>query len=194
MQKRIVQKAQQYFFQYGYSKATLSEIATSMGISKKTIYNHFEGKEQLLHAVLDYAKVEFDSQVLAIEQKNEITFREMVLEILSVLGMWVSKLKVIVADLQRNNPDAYDHILRLRKEVIMEHAMRILKKGKSLGMLDDNNRSAVAVFLFMAATDKITDDDFRNNFPAEITSVLPLDAVTMFQRVLEVIFHGIKKS
>ena len=194
MQKRIVQKAQQYFFQYGYSKATLSEIATSMGISKKTIYNHFEGKEQLLHAVLDYAKVEFDSQVLAIEQKNEITFREMVLEILSVLGMWVSKLKVIVADLQRNNPDAYDHILRLRKEVIMEHAMRILKKGKSLGMLDDNNRSAIAVFLFMAATDKITDDDFRNNFPAEITSVLPLDAVTMFQRVLEVIFHGIKKS
>ena len=194
MQNRIVQKAQQYFFQYGYSKATLSEIATSMGISKKTIYNHFEGKEQLLHAVLDYAKVEFDSQVLAIEQKNEITFREMVLEILSVLGMWVSKLKVIVADLQRNNPDAYDHILRLRKEVIMEHAMRILKKGKSLGMLDDNNRSAIAVFLFMAATDKITDDDFRNNFPAEITSVLPLDAVTMFQRVLEVIFHGIKKS
>lgn len=194
MQKRIVQQAQQYFFQYGYSKVTLSEIATEMGISKKTIYNYFSGKEQLLHAVLDNAKAEFELQVSHIEQNIDVPFREMVFEILSVLGIWVTKLKVIVTDLQRNNLVAYAHILRLREEVIIEHAMRVLKKGKALGLLDDNTRSAVAMFLFMAATDKVTDVDFRKNFPAEITSVLPLDPVAMFQKVLEVIFHGIKKS
>lgn len=194
MQNRIAQNAQQHFFKHGYSRVTLTEIATEMGISKKTIYNHFSGKEELLYAVLDSAKVLFDEQVFEIEKNVDLTFRETVLEMLSVLGMWITKLKIIVADLQRNNIAAYQYLLQLRKKVIIDHAMRILKKGKTLEMLDDNNRSAVAVFLFLASAEKITDDDFRNSFPAEITNVMPHDPVAMFQSVLEVIYHGIKKS
>ncbi|MFO7864072.1 MAG: TetR/AcrR family transcriptional regulator [Salinivirgaceae bacterium] len=194
MKQKILQNAQEYFFKYGYSKVTLSEISKEMGISKKTIYNHYTGKEELLFAVLDYSKSQFEQQMSSVEADSNKPFREMVLGSLSVLGLWVSKLKTLVNDLKRNHLEAWHHILEIRKDVIIKHTMRVLKSGKKKGILDDNKRSAIAVFLFLASADKITDDTFRSNIPDEITDLLPADPSGMFQSVLEVIYEGIKKS
>ncbi|GAB3221130.1 TetR/AcrR family transcriptional regulator [Glycomyces halotolerans] len=43
----IVRAANRVFGRDGYSRATVDAIAREAGVSKKTIYNHFEGKESL---------------------------------------------------------------------------------------------------------------------------------------------------
>ena len=37
----------------GFSKVTLDEIATELGMSKKTLYKYFEDKEDLLRAGIE---------------------------------------------------------------------------------------------------------------------------------------------
>ena len=46
----IMQVAREVFFEYGYSAASMSEIAARLGGSKGTLYNYFKNKEELFEA------------------------------------------------------------------------------------------------------------------------------------------------
>jgi AcrR family transcriptional regulator len=50
---RILEGARSLFFSLGYDGTRLERLAEKLGITKKTIYNHFPSKENLLLAVLD---------------------------------------------------------------------------------------------------------------------------------------------
>lgn len=50
--RAIIRAARTVFGREGYSRTTIDAIAAEAGVSSRTIYNHFEGKEQLFSAVL----------------------------------------------------------------------------------------------------------------------------------------------
>lgn len=50
---RILTKADEMFRRYGIRAVTLDEIANTLGISKKTIYQYFTDKDALVDAVMD---------------------------------------------------------------------------------------------------------------------------------------------
>lgn len=51
MEDKIIGKATEMFLTLGFKSVTMDDIATGMGISKKTIYQHFENKNDLVEAV-----------------------------------------------------------------------------------------------------------------------------------------------
>lgn len=53
MRIRIVQTATDLFHKKGYRSMTLSELSAQLGMSKKTLYVYFSGKEQIAAAVLE---------------------------------------------------------------------------------------------------------------------------------------------
>ena len=55
MKEDITQKALTYFLQYGFKSFTMDDLANSLGISKKTLYEQFASKNDLVEAALDYA-------------------------------------------------------------------------------------------------------------------------------------------
>ncbi len=50
MKEDIIIKAIEMFLTYGFKSVTMDDLAHEMGISKKTIYTHFENKTQLVEA------------------------------------------------------------------------------------------------------------------------------------------------
>ena len=54
MKYSITQKALTYFMQYGFKSFTMDDLANSLGISKKTLYEQFSSKNELVEATLDY--------------------------------------------------------------------------------------------------------------------------------------------
>ncbi|WP_315542320.1 TetR/AcrR family transcriptional regulator [Capnocytophaga leadbetteri] len=54
MKEEIVKRALNDFMQYGFKTFTMDDLASKMGISKKTLYEHFPSKQDLVEAVLDY--------------------------------------------------------------------------------------------------------------------------------------------
>lgn len=48
----IVQAARSAFLDHGYEGASMERIASTAGVTKKTLYNHFPGKESLFAAVV----------------------------------------------------------------------------------------------------------------------------------------------
>lgn len=55
MKEEIVKRALNDFMQYGFKTFTMDDLASKIGISKKTLYEHFPSKNDLVEAVLDYA-------------------------------------------------------------------------------------------------------------------------------------------
>ena len=55
MKHSITQKALTYFLQYGFKTFTMDDLANSLSISKKTLYEQFASKNDLVEATLDYA-------------------------------------------------------------------------------------------------------------------------------------------
>ena len=51
MRENIIQKSAELFLNLGFKSVTMDDIANEMGISKKTIYVHFENKTKLVEAV-----------------------------------------------------------------------------------------------------------------------------------------------
>ena len=66
MKEDIVKRALNDFMQYGFKTFTMDDLANKMGMSKKTLYEHFPSKQDLVDAALDYA--------LEISCKNVDTF------------------------------------------------------------------------------------------------------------------------
>lgn len=50
MKEKILEKAAEMFLNLGFKSVTMDDIANEMGISKKTIYAHYENKTQLVKA------------------------------------------------------------------------------------------------------------------------------------------------
>ncbi|KUG04957.1 transcriptional regulator, tetr family [hydrocarbon metagenome] len=53
MRERIVQSAGQEILKYGFRKFTIDDLASNLGISKKTIYKYFNSKNEIICSVLD---------------------------------------------------------------------------------------------------------------------------------------------
>ena len=51
----IVAAAANMFARYGYSKTTMGDIAAEAGVARQTVYNAFQGKEEILRAVVRQA-------------------------------------------------------------------------------------------------------------------------------------------
>ena len=52
IKERIIAKAREQFFRYGVKSVTMDDIASELGISKKTIYQHFEDKDAIVHQLM----------------------------------------------------------------------------------------------------------------------------------------------
>ena len=51
MKDKIIHKSTELFLSLGFKSVTMDDIASEMGISKKTIYVHFPNKTKLVEAV-----------------------------------------------------------------------------------------------------------------------------------------------
>lgn len=70
MKEAILNKSLKMFVNHGFKSITMDDIAKEMGISKKTIYQHFESKNDLVAATVDYV---FDSAMCRMKEIAETT-------------------------------------------------------------------------------------------------------------------------
>src|SRR5260221_3490365 len=51
--QRILEKAHELFMQYGIRSVSMDDISNNLGMSKKTLYQYFSDKDELVEAVVD---------------------------------------------------------------------------------------------------------------------------------------------
>ena len=53
VKERILGKAEELFMQYGIRSVSMDDIANSLGMSKKTLYQYYADKDELVDSVVE---------------------------------------------------------------------------------------------------------------------------------------------
>jgi AcrR family transcriptional regulator len=132
---RIVLAARAELVARGYSGLTMDGLAHDLGISKKTIYAHFAGKEQIGKAIVVAVAATIRrraGEVLAEPCAFRTKFRS-VLRIVTEELTWVST--GLLREIERHAPAIYAEIDVLRGRNIADLFGRLLAEGIEQGMV-----------------------------------------------------------
>ena len=134
VQERILDTAFGLFRQYGTRSITMDDIATRMGISKKTLYAHFVDKDDMVvHAI---------SRFLEVLQEEERVIRERaanaIEELFESMNMMDEKLRnmnpVIMLDLQKFHAKAFLVFQEYRNNSLRTIIRANLERGIAEGL------------------------------------------------------------
>lgn len=83
--RQIVKAAVAEFRELGFAGASMDRVAARAGVSKRTVYNHFESKEALFRAILDLMAVEI-AEALDVTYQPGRPIREQLFALASAEG------------------------------------------------------------------------------------------------------------
>jgi len=138
MKDKIIQKAAEMFINLGFKSVTMDDIANEMGISKKTIYSHFNNKTEL---VKETVLTVFHSITCGIDHirsmgKNPI---EELYEIKKFAMLQLKNEKTSPQyQLQKYYPEIYDMIKKMKFENMNDCTLENLRRGVEQGYYRKN--------------------------------------------------------
>ncbi len=128
--QRILDVASSKFLESGITKVTLDEVATELGMSKKTLYKFFPSKDILLHTIVKMMLSRVEKETLSIVDSNE-PFENKLTRIIALIGRQVRHLsKQFQLDVQRFAPSLWNEIDKFRRERILCHVKRMFEQAK----------------------------------------------------------------
>jgi TetR/AcrR family transcriptional regulator, cholesterol catabolism regulator len=129
MKDRIQIKAEELFKRYGIRSVTMDEISNQLGISKKTLYQSFIDKEEIVHAVFDKMMGENKSRCLADKEHAENAIHEIFLAFDNVLQMFTEMNPAIIFDLHKYHPNVYVKFTAYKYEFLYNVIKDNLERG-----------------------------------------------------------------
>jgi AcrR family transcriptional regulator len=126
---RIRSKAAEMFMKWGVRSVSMDDIANGLGASKKTLYQYFADKNELVDAVLQEIirenETSCDFDRLEASNAVEEVFRAMDM----VDAMFHNMNPSILYDLQKYHPKAFDRFLRHKNDYLYSVVRTNLERG-----------------------------------------------------------------
>src|SRR6266446_2059660 len=127
--ERILQKAHELFMRYGVRSVSMDDIAAQLGMSKKTVYQFYTDKEELVDAVLSGILENNRKQCLADRHRAENAIHEVFQAFDMIQDMFTNMNPSIVFDLEKYHPEVSKK-LQHHKHVFMYQVIKQnLEKG-----------------------------------------------------------------
>lgn len=129
----IVQEADKLFCQFGFKSVTMDDIAKHLGMSKKTIYQHFKDKDELVNILI---KDKLNMQDCAMDLcavKSENAVEEMFFALANLHELLSSMNPKLFYDLQKYHAKAWLTFKEFKEKSLSECITSNLKRGISEG-------------------------------------------------------------
>lgn len=106
-EERILLASLELFMQYGFKTVTVDEIARRSGISKKTLYQHFETKDDIVERAMRSSHKKQADEIDAITARSKNAVEAMVRINQSLDAMYRQINPLALLELQRFFPTSY---------------------------------------------------------------------------------------
>ena len=127
---RILATAQHQLFTYGYNALTMDDLAHELGISKKTLYRHFPGKDAIIGLIIDGLGRTIRSGMEAVLNDPKLNFAQKLRGIVDVVAPRLAQTSpAMLRELQRYAPRIHQKIDELRQKNIPYVFGRLFRAG-----------------------------------------------------------------
>ncbi|GAB3892627.1 TetR/AcrR family transcriptional regulator [Spirosoma agri] len=181
MKERILAETERLFWRYGVRSVTMEDIAKQLGISKKTIYQHFTDKEQILYQVLQDKLVKNQSEMdcMAISTDNPV---EEILHVLTIMQKHTDRVSPnLLIDIKRHYPQAFALFRQYKERHIMQSILDNIQKGMQQGLYRTDINPAIMARLRVEQIELAFNND-----------IFPTDEFSMMEIQHELIHHFVR--
>ncbi|EJF11216.1 MULTISPECIES: TetR/AcrR family transcriptional regulator [Pontibacter] len=188
----ILQEAQQQFFNQGYSKVLMADLAKQLGMSKKTLYQYFRGKEELLHAVIKNYLEELQRDVESLLQQEASNFVSKAEQVFRTVGQRFARINgQLLTDIRKHTPKTWQLLQQYRAEAAFKRFKTLLDEGNQKGFIRKDANISLAVLLYASALEKILDPEFISQVPPELMQDINYTPSAVYEGLASLIFHGL---
>ncbi len=163
MREKILHKAKELFLNLGFKSVTMDDLAQEMGISKKTIYSHFENKTKLIEETTMHIFWFISNGIDAIvaQKKNPI---EELYEIKRFVMLHLKDEKSSPSyQLQKYYPKLWDLLRGKQFEIMQDCVLANVKRGVEQGIYRDNLNIDFVARIYFSGVMSVKDG---NMFPS----------------------------
>jgi len=186
IETQIIANATDLFLTKGFKSVTMDDLASSLGMSKKTIYSYFETKNLLVNAVTDYLFDIISTGINYIRSQNYNSIEELFLVNDFVQKHLKNENSSPLYQLQKYYPKIHSQLIKKQFEVTTQCVIHNLEKGIEEGLYRKSLNKEFISRIYFSLIVGIKDQEM---FPKE---VFPVKAtVTNF---LDYHIHGITNA
>ena len=129
----IISGADKLFCQYGFKSVTMDDIAKNLGVSKKTIYQNFKDKNELINILIRDRIVNQDLQMHKCFVESENAVQELFMSMQDMDYFLATMNPMLFYDLQKYHPEAWLKFKAFKEEEIGKTIFNNLERGKREG-------------------------------------------------------------
>ncbi len=129
-QTRIVNKAHELFLRYGIRSVSMDEVATQLGMSKKTIYQFYADKDGLVSDVIDIEIEKSQSCCTDQHKKSENAIHEIFMAV-DMLHDTLHKMNpAVIFDMEKYHPKAFLKYTTYKNKFLFSIIRDNMERGK----------------------------------------------------------------
>ena len=129
IKKRIVTTTHQLLMQFGVRSVSMDDIAGNLGMSKKTLYQYFKDKNEIIEQVVADIILHNEGLCNCNKKETENAVHEMFMVINMLKELFQNMNPSVMFDLQRYHPKAYKKIAEHRNHYLFKIVKENLESG-----------------------------------------------------------------
>lgn len=179
----IKNKATHCFLRFGFRSVTMDDLANQLGISKKTLYQNFTTKEELLHEVLKDKEKERDAKMesFAKSASNPVEMLYGVFQ--EMLEESEKQSPNYIFDLKKYYHQVWEYFIQKIEKTSIERIKANIKEGKKQGLYRAEINEDIIAGLFYHNAIMFTEQEM---IPSNV-----IQRRTFIKEMLEYHLHGI---
>lgn len=184
LRQRIVQAARERLFSEGFSALKMEDLATDLGISKKTLYLHFSGKLAISRAALEAFAAEARADAEQLLGDTRLTFLEKLRGFaIGMVERFTRFHQDLLNDIAHHAPSLHRYVDEVRGRNLPYIFGRFVEAGQLAGMVRDDVSPVFASEFFLHAVQGML-------HPASLkkSKLMPAD---VFDQSLRIFFGGL---
>ncbi len=183
IRSRIIAQAGAVFLREGFRRVLMSDLARDLGMSKKTLYAHFDTKESLLRAVLERRVAAVDAGLRRIVGSPR-PFPDKLRELTQFVRARVGEIgPSFVEDIRRYAPGCFQIVQDFRARALPRYFGRLMDEGARGGHLRPGVPRELLVRLLV--------DTIQDIMRPEVLAELRLSPAAAMDQILTMIFAGV---
>jgi len=139
--ERILFKAEELFMQYGIRSVSMDDIANSLGMSKKTLYQYFSDKDELVEGVVDGHINEIEVDCLNCRKDATDAIHEIFITMERIMEEFSNMNPMLLYDLEKFHFKAYQRFREHKDKFLLD----IIRRNIEWGIQDELYRNDLNV-------------------------------------------------
>jgi TetR/AcrR family transcriptional regulator, cholesterol catabolism regulator len=127
--ERIQAKADEMFMMYGIRSVSMNDIATELGMSKKTLYQYFADKDDLVDAVVNKELKISQHDCLECMHQSSDAVDEIFHTMVHIAEQFRNMNPMVLYDLEKFHTKSFQKFLKHKNEFLLEVIRKNLERG-----------------------------------------------------------------